>query len=112
MLEGLFIQKVLREEGQSINRAIKQNMVGFSTETKSGRTFNVDGTTLVYTHKARHRFIDMRTRNTKKGKIKKKNHIIHNRPLFGHIGNLISRLSYGFTDAAKNELLKLHNQKI
>lgn len=112
MLEKSFIQKVLREEGANIDQAMQQKMVGFSNATTSGRSFKVNDTTLTYTHKKRHRFIDMKTRNTKQGKIKKKNYVIHNRPIFGHLNNIIRRLSFGFTEAAKQELMKLDGQEM
>lgn len=100
-LEDRFIQQVLREEGNEIKMAQIKLMSsrGFtSPELMTKIDTAVNNTTLHHTHLMRHRFIDMKTRQTRQGKIKKKNHPIHNRVLFGHMNNIVRRLSFGFTD--------------
>ncbi len=100
-LEDRFIQQVLREEGNKIKIEQLKFMSsrGFtSTELLTKINTVVNNTTLQHTHLTRHRFIDMKTRNTRQGKIKKKNHPIHNRILFGHMNNVVRRLSFGFTE--------------
>jgi len=100
-LEDRFIQQVLREEGNEIKIEQLKFMSsrGFtSTELLTKINTVVNNTTLQHTHLTRHRFIDMKTRNTRQGKIKKKNHPIHNRILFGHMNNVVRRLSFGFTE--------------
>jgi len=112
VLEGKFISQVLEEEGQDINSEIGSNMSGFSNQTNRGRSFMVKDKTLVYTFPMTNRFIDMKTRQTLKGKINKKNYSVHNKILFGYANSIIGRLSYGFTQETKEEMLKLHNLKI
>jgi len=82
VLEGKFISQVLEEEGQDINSEIGSNMSGFSNQTNRGRSFMVKDKTLVYTFPMTNRFIDMKTRQTLRGKINKKNYSVHNKILF------------------------------
>jgi|AntRauTorckE5430_2_1112549.scaffolds.fasta_scaffold14484_3 hypothetical protein len=112
VLEGKFISQVLEEEGQDINSEIDSNMSGFSNQTNRGRSFVVKDKTLLYTFPLTNRFIDMKSRQTNKGMIKKKNYKVHNTILFGYANNIIGRLSYGFTQETKEEIMKLHNLKI
>ncbi len=106
--EGKFIARVLREEGQHIKEAQEKKMIGFSGDTFGGRSFTVHGTELDYQHKAVHRLIDIRTRKQADGsKKKKKSHAIHNRPIYGIFNNIIRRISFGFTESVRQELMKL-----
>jgi hypothetical protein len=57
----------------------------------------------------KHRFVDMKTIQTDKGKKKKKNHPIYNKIIWEHYNNVIRELSFGFTEAAKEELRKLED---
>jgi len=109
ILEGRFIARVLSEESQEIDQEINKAMIGFSAQTNKGRSFNVRDTTLTYTHPLTNRFIDMKHRQTEKGRIKKKSYKIHNNILFGYANNIVSRISFGFTQDVKDEMLKLHN---
>lgn len=104
ILEKRYIQKVLREEGDDINTEMNKRMNGFTEQTKGERNFDVEGTALVYDHPMRLRFIDMKRRQTKHGKTKKKNYPIHNKPLFGYANNIVRRIMYGFTDQVKEEM--------
>jgi len=107
VLKGRFTSQVLREESQNIDSAQESLMSrrGFrSDEFYGGRSFEVNGNTLEYTHLGKHRFVDMRTRDSREGKKKKKNHPIHNRILFGHANNIIKQLHFGFTNAVKAKL--------
>lgn len=112
VLEGRFINKVLTEESQDINDEISTRMSGFSTSTSRGRNFVVRDHELTYSHPMRNRFIDMKTRQTEKGKIKKKNYKVHNNVLFGYANNIVRRLSYGFTEDVKKEMMKLDGIRI
>jgi len=112
LLEKRFIQKQLEEESADINTEMLKEMASFSGQTKTGRSFSVIGTTLLYRHKKKHRFIDMKKRQTKAGIIRKKSYAIHNRILYGHIGNIISRIKFGFTEDVVDEMKKMDGTKM
>lgn len=108
ILQERFIQQVLSEEAQEINEEMLKVMAsrGFTDSKLLGdRSFNVNNGVLSYTHLKRHRFIDMNSRTTKSGTIKKVSHPIHNRILFGFANNIVRRLSFEFTDRTKRLLL-------
>ena len=108
-LKSKFISQILHEEGMEIEQAQRLKMVssGFtSPELLNDRNFSTNDTELQIQHLARHRFIDMKSRNTKSGRIKKKGYPIHNKILFGHANNIVRRLSFGYTEATKELLLK------
>lgn len=108
ILQERFIQKVLSEEAQDMDTEIMKVMMsrGFTDSSLlTGKNFNVNNGVLAYNHLQRHRFIDMNTRNTKSGKIKKVSHPIHNRILFGFANNIVRRLSFEFTDRTKQLLM-------
>ena len=110
ILKGLFIQQQLREESKDIKQAQTSLMSsrGFnSPEFYDGRSFSVSDNKMTYTHLTKHRFVDMKTRNTSKGKVKKNSHPIHNRILFGHFNNIIKRMSFGYTQAVKEQMQEL-----
>jgi len=112
VIQGRFIEMVLGKSSTELDGDIKKRMSGFSSAFWSQRNFSVQNNTLVYTQKKVHRFVDMKTR-VKNGSInKKKNHPIHNKPIFGHLNNIIRELSFGFTDAVKGELSQLDNTNI
>lgn len=110
VMEKTFIQNTLREEGEEIKKAQEQGMSTFSSDTRRGRSFSTNETTLLYKHDAKHRFIDMRKRNSKEGPKKKKSYKIHNKPIYGVLNNIISRLSYGYTDEVKDRMRKFVEQ--
>lgn len=112
LAEKAYIQKVLREEGDTMDKAMRENAVSFSNETMAKRRFRVEDTTLVYEHEPKHRFIDMKTRETRSGKIKKKNYAIHNRPVYGVLNNIIKRLHFGYVEETKTKMLALVDQKL
>ena len=107
LLEKRFIGTILREEAAELNQNQIQLMSsrGFST-TKfyNNRGFQViDDTKLQYTHPIELRFIDMKNRNTTNGgKQKKKNHPIHNKPLFGMVNSMLKRVQFEYTDKIKD----------
>jgi hypothetical protein len=109
VMKGQFILDQLTEESRDMDRDQVSLMArrGFrSSEWYDNRRFEVSGNRLDYYHMPRHRFADMKTRQTKtRGKIRKKNHPIHNRFLFGRANNVIKRLHYGYTEAVKEELM-------
>jgi hypothetical protein len=110
ILEGRFIRRVMQDSSKDIDQAQRKYMSsrGFENEDwYSGRGFTVTENGLDYTHLKKHRFVDMKTRNTKKGKQRKKAHPIHNRIIWGHYNNIIKELHFGFTNAVKEELRSL-----
>ena len=111
ILKGRFIKRVFSENSVYIDKSVSKEITtrGFESAEWGDRSFTISDSALTYQHLGRHRFVDMKTRNTKKGKIRKKNHPIHNRIVFGHYNNIIRDLKYGFTDAVKEELKTLED---
>lgn len=106
-IKQAFIKKILQEEGKEMMaevtaRMAQRNFQGASWYTS--RKIEVTEDTMKYSHLPEHRFVDMRTRQTKKGKINKKSHPIHNRVVFGHMNNIIRRLQFEYTDGIKDQL--------
>ncbi|WP_395058219.1 hypothetical protein [Flavobacterium sp.] len=113
ILKGVFVSRVLKEEGNEINADINKVMasVGFESSFWQDKTFSVTGqNTLEYRHKPQHRFADMKTRNTKEGTIRKKRHAIHNKIIYGHLNDIAHQLSYGYTQAVVAELKQLEDK--
>lgn len=112
VLKGRFIRKVLDEQSQSIDKAQTNimNKGGFSTpELFSRRSFQTEDEQMTMKVLTVHRFIDMKSRKTETGVIRKKSHPIYNRIIFGHIPNIVRQLSYGYTDAIIEEMKKLED---
>ena len=112
ILEGRFIRKVLQGTSKDIDQAQRKYMSGRGFENNNwyaGRGFMVTENTLGYTHLKKHRFVDMKTRTSKKGTNRKKTHRIHNKIIWGHYNNIIKELHFGFTAAVKEELRNLEN---
>lgn len=110
ILEGRFIRRVLQDTAKDIDQAQQRYISGRGFEGEdwnSGRGFTVNENELGYTHLKKHRFIDMKSRMSSKGKKRKKSHPIHNRIIWGHYNNVIKELHFGFTHAVKEELRKL-----
>lgn len=109
LLKQRFISRILKEESQNIDAAQVKLMVsrGFTgAEWNSGRAFSVNDTILRYEHLAKHRFVDMRSRQTKEGRVNKKSHPIHNRIIYGHANNIVFRLSVEYTQRMKDMLMQ------
>ena len=112
LLKGRFIRKVLSKTSRDLDQATFKKMKerGFkSNDFFDGRVFSVSDLELTYEHFAKHRFVDMRTRETKGIRKKKKSHPVHNRIIWGHFNNVVRELAYGFTEEVKNELSKLNS---
>lgn len=104
LLQQRFIARILREEGANIKEAQTSTMAsrGFtSREFFQERSFSVSDNILGYEHLKKHRYVDMKSRLTKEGKVRKKSHPIHNRILFGHANNIVFRLSVEYTQRMK-----------
>lgn len=112
VLEGRFVRQVLHQTSQDIEQAQTREMSsrGFSNnDWFQNRSFQISEDTMGFLHLKKHRFVDMKNRNTKNGSVKKKFHPIHNRIIYGHYNNIIKELHFGFTEAVKNELKKIDN---
>lgn len=110
ILEGRFIRRVMQDTAKDIDQAQQRYISGRGFESEdwnSGRGFTVNENELGYTHLKKHRFVDMKSRMSSKGKNRKKSHPIHNRIIWGHYNNVIKELHFGFTHAVKEELRKL-----
>jgi|SRR5690606_19056000 len=109
ILKGRFVKRVFDETAADIEKAQNKymNSRGFESPDWNDRTFQTSDSALTMYHLGKHRFVDIKTLNTKEGKKKKKNHPIHNRIIFGHYNFIIRELKYGFTDAVKEELKQL-----
>lgn len=108
-LEIRFISRILREEAANMDQAQKKVMssAGFqSRKMTTGRSFLVKDNQLIYTHRPEHRFVDMSTRKTKLGTVKKIAHPIHNKILWGYANNIVQRIGFEFTQETKEMLLK------
>lgn len=107
ILKGRYVKKVFTEEGDDMLKAIKKKMRSrnFSRpEYFASMRVMPSEESLVYEHALLNRFVDMKYHNYSKKRVKRKNHAIHNRMLYGHANEMIYRLSYGFTEAVKEEL--------
>jgi hypothetical protein len=110
ILEGRFIRRVLQDTSKDIDRAQRKLISGRGFENSDWNTdrgFTITTDTLEYSHLKKHRFVDMKTRVSSKGKKSKKSHPIHNRVIWGHYNNVIKELHFGFTNAVKEELRNL-----
>ena len=112
ILQDKFIRKTLRDVAVDIDKAQRNAMSsrGFENDDwYNGREFIVSNNTLDHTHYKKQRFVDMRTRTSKKGTNRKKSHPIHNKIIWGHYNNIIKELHFGFTNAVKEELRNLQD---
>lgn len=112
VIEGRFVQMVLEENAKDLDAAISEKTAGFNSALWKDRNFSVKGTTLEYEHRKEFRFNDMKTRKTKSGVINKEHHSIHNKPIFGHLNNIIRELSYGFSESVKQDIYQLQKQNL
>jgi hypothetical protein len=107
VLEGKFIRKSLHETGTDIVKEQAKRMANFKQGFWKNVVFTVTDKQLDFTFDTRHRFADMKTRKSKKGKNKKKSYPIYNKVIFSKYNYLIRELTFGYTDAVKDELRQL-----
>ena len=117
IIEGRFIKHVLDDQADEILKDSKRGMKGFKSAKWNKNKMQVDSNTLTYDTIAATRFVDMKTRRSKgyqrgsrkvpAGKRKKKNYIVHNKPIFRHKKFIVRTLSFGFTDEIKENFRKL-----
>src|SRR5690606_8862229 len=112
VLKKRFIRTVLDEQGKAIQEAQTKVMrTNAFSEHKfySGRRMDLKQESVSLGFLKLHRFVDMKTRKSKDGIIKKKAHPIYNRIIFGHIPNIVRTLSFGYSDAVIEEMKKLED---
>lgn len=112
ILKGRFIRTVLQDQSKSMKDAQTKIMTerGFKTpQFFNRRRFEINEDKMTMEILTIHRFVDIRTRQTKTGVIKKKSHPIYNRIVFGHIPNIVRQISYGYSDAVIEEMKKLED---
>jgi len=112
ILQGRFIRSVSQETVRDIDQAQRKYMSSRGFEKDSwytGRSFIVTDDGFGYTHLKKHRFVDMKTRNTKNGKVRKKPHPIHNKILWGHYNSMVKQMHFGFTESVKEQLRSLED---
>lgn len=115
IIEGRFITKTLNDEGNAILKDSEQVMRrrGFSSAKFYDHDISVNNNEMTYSHTAAERFVDMKTRNVgattsarkkvkRSGKVSKKSHPVHNKPIWSHKRFIIRKLSFGFTEEVKN----------
>lgn len=107
ILKGRFIRKVLTSTAADIDKTQSSYIASRGFNSGNGwndRSFNVTDNIMEYTHLAKHRFVDMKTRAVKGQKKRKKNHSIHNKIIWGNYNNIIRELSFGFSEEIKEQL--------
>ena len=107
ILQGRFVRKISKETTQDIDQAQRKYMSsrGFEGDKwYTGRSFVITDVGFEYTHLKKHRFVDMKVRNTKNGKVRQTPHPIHNRIIYQQFNNIIKQMHFGFTESVKNEL--------
>ena len=111
VLKGRFIKRVMSEEGPEILQAQSQMMRQRkfqSPQFYNRRQLNPSEEGLEISFMVAHRFADMKTMTSSKGKrYKRKAYAIYNRIIFGHLNNIVRNLSFGFTDAVIQEMKSL-----
>lgn len=112
ILQGRFITHVLQQAGKDMDADIIKRMSEFTSELWQNRDMSVNKNVLSYTHLRQHRFIDMKSRSTLRGKIRKKFYAIHNRPLWGHANEIVKQLTVGFTDGIREQMMQLDNTEL
>lgn len=120
IIEGRFISKVLNDEGNAMlgdgEKVMRQR--GFSSAKFFNHTISVNENEMTYKHTAAQRFVDMKTRSVgrttsskkkvqKSGRVSKKSHPVHNKPIWSHKRFIIRKLSFGFTEEVKNSFRQL-----
>lgn len=111
IVEGLFITKTLQEQAKSIVVSTQKELKGFRSARWNKQTMNVSGDTLTYTHNINFRFLDMKTRASKKRrktyKVQRQSLPVHNKPIFRHKRYIQKRISFGFTDEIRGIFEKM-----
>lgn len=105
--EGRFIKLVLERNAAEMDKQIEKVVSPFRSPFWSFRNFTVNDNVLEYDHAKELRFVNMRTRMTKTGIKRKKAYKTHNQPLFHSANDVVRELTVGYTDAVREEMMKL-----
>ena len=103
-----FVERTLKKRSKAIAAAQNEAMSGFSEGFWKRKHIKSDDTSLIYTHLAAHRFVDMKVRKVKGVRRTKDSHEIHNRILMGNYAGIMNDLTYGLTEDMK----KMMQEKI
>jgi hypothetical protein len=112
IIKNRFIRKVFGETAKDIDSAQKKIMSarGFEkSEWFSGREFSVTDNSMDMKVLLKHRFVDMKTRNSASGKHSKKSHPVYNKIIWGNYNNVVREMAFGFTEAIKEELRNIND---
>lgn len=112
ILNGRFVEQILNKNAKSLDEKIKKVTSGFQSAFWNNRNYSVRDNILSYSHLPQHRFADMKTRQTKKGAIRKKHYQIHNRPIYGQANEMVRELTFGFKEALKGQLQQMDGKKL
>ena len=113
LIERAFIQKILQEEADNMDAAMKRvSMDGLSDKKidliRYSRKFQVTDTTLKHTHNIQQRFVDMkRTRYGKQKPVK-----VHNSILFSHFNTIVFRLKTNLTEQLQSQIANQLNLEL
>jgi len=107
IIQGRFIRMVSEDVVKDIDEAQKKYMSsrGFeSNEWYSRRNFKASDEGVEYEHLKVHRFVDMKFRNSKNGRSRRKSHQIHNKILWEFYNSFIKQMHFGLTESVKHKL--------
>ena len=111
VIEGRFVKHTLEEAGRKLLQAQGNAMTGMRSAFWQNRSISVTDNVMKYQHLKQHRYLDMRTRAQADGtKTKKKSRVIHNKIVMGHYAGIVKELSFGFTDAIKQQFAALEDK--
>lgn len=96
-----YVERVLKKRSKAITAEQNAQIAGFSSGFWKRKHIRSDDTSLIYTHLAAHRFVDMKTRKVDGQKKDKKYHEVHNRILMGNYAGIMNELTYGLTEQMK-----------
>jgi hypothetical protein len=112
IIEGRFITHVLQKNSEEIDDDITKRVAEFGSPLWDKRSFGVNANTLTYIHLKQHRFVDMKSRKSLRGKRNKRSHAVHNKPLYGHANEIIRDLTVGLTQAVKDDMMRMDGTEL
>ena len=112
ILEGRFISHVLSQESKDLDQDIGSKVANFNSSFWADRNFSVHENTMTYVHLKQHRFVDMKVRDSARGRKSKVFHNVHNRLLFGHANEIVKELTVGFTDGVRDQMMQMDGTQL
>lgn len=111
-----FVKRTLKEHVDKIDEEQSSKISAFESDNFDGRSFYSSDVSLKYSHRLIHRVAEMkrrRPRPKKNNQLKPKKLIkfvkdtqIHNRILMGNFAGIQGQLTYGLTEAVRNQMKK------